>query len=404
MKERFRHNFWKKFISIALAFMFWWYVVDIINPEITTTLRDVPIQFVNQEMLSADGRFVLSSSTDKVSVKVKARRKIIAQIRDNSVVAKVDLKDFKDVGEYSAPVQIEQSTSEFTVVDKDVYYITLKIDRLAETEKEVETVINSELMNESLELGVPVLSTKTVTVKGPSTIIAAVHKAVIPVDIGNRSETFSAQGDVELYDSFNNRVEHDQITITPSIVTATVPINMVKELPIEVKTKGTPAGNMGISDLRVSPSTAVVRGSAEQLLKMESLSAEPLDVSRMSESTETSLAISLPTGIEWAEEEAPEFTAAVDLEAKSSKVFSIGVKLQNEVEGVRYEVKEKTVSVLLWGAQSVIDSLKPSDLTAYVDVSNHTEGTETIRVTISGNDWVSAEVPPFVSVTATKQE
>ena len=60
----------KKFniiLALIVAIVLWAYVLGEINPTSSTVIRNVPINFTNQEALEAEGLTVLSTSAETVN-------------------------------------------------------------------------------------------------------------------------------------------------------------------------------------------------------------------------------------------------------------------------------------------------------------------------------------------------
>ena len=51
MKEKLTNNLGLKFLSIALAIIGWFMVVDVVNPLVESTV-EVPVEMINEEILT----------------------------------------------------------------------------------------------------------------------------------------------------------------------------------------------------------------------------------------------------------------------------------------------------------------------------------------------------------------
>lgn len=70
----------KKFniiLALIVAIVLWAYVLGEINPTSSTVIRNVPINFTNQEALEAEGLTVLSTSAETVNITISGQRTAI---------------------------------------------------------------------------------------------------------------------------------------------------------------------------------------------------------------------------------------------------------------------------------------------------------------------------------------
>ena len=73
----------KKFniiLALIIAIALWAYVLGEVNPESTTTVKNVPINFTNQESLEDNGLTVLGSSQTSISVSISGQRTAITKV------------------------------------------------------------------------------------------------------------------------------------------------------------------------------------------------------------------------------------------------------------------------------------------------------------------------------------
>ena len=69
MKKKLTHNLGLKLISLALAFVLWYLVVQIIDPTDSMRFSNVQVKLVNTELLEQQGKvYEVLDDTDTVSV------------------------------------------------------------------------------------------------------------------------------------------------------------------------------------------------------------------------------------------------------------------------------------------------------------------------------------------------
>ena len=62
MKDFFTKNIGLKLLSVLLALLLWLTVMNVEDPAVTVTISDVPVQIVNDEVITSRGyRYIIES-------------------------------------------------------------------------------------------------------------------------------------------------------------------------------------------------------------------------------------------------------------------------------------------------------------------------------------------------------
>ena len=96
MKEKLINNLGLKILSCFLAFFVWLVVVNVSNPEVTGS-KEVPLEIVNEQVLTKAGRTYELGGKDTVTVYFDVRTKDAYKIRSSDFRAYVDLAELYDV-------------------------------------------------------------------------------------------------------------------------------------------------------------------------------------------------------------------------------------------------------------------------------------------------------------------
>ena len=96
MKEKLINNLGLKILSCFLAFFMWLVVVNVSNPEVTGS-KEVPLEIVNEQVLTKAGRTYELGGKDTVTVYFDVRVKDAYKIRSSDFRAYVDLAELYDV-------------------------------------------------------------------------------------------------------------------------------------------------------------------------------------------------------------------------------------------------------------------------------------------------------------------
>ena len=85
----------KKFnivLALIIAIALWAYVLGEVNPESTATVKNIPINFTNQESLEDNGLTVLDSSQTSISVSISGQRTAITKVEPSDFSVTCDVE------------------------------------------------------------------------------------------------------------------------------------------------------------------------------------------------------------------------------------------------------------------------------------------------------------------------
>ena len=95
MKKIILNNWGLKLASLLFAFMLWFIVINITDPQKEQPFKNVPVKLVNTDILTEEGLvYEVLDDTDVIStVTVYAPRTVIEELEAGDLVAEADIKD-----------------------------------------------------------------------------------------------------------------------------------------------------------------------------------------------------------------------------------------------------------------------------------------------------------------------
>lgn len=270
---------------------------------------------------------------------------------------------------------------------------TIVIYEKVSEEKEVNyEVVNKDKIDSKLIVEDVTLNTEKVFVKGNESLLKKVAAVKALIDLENLIDP--AVGDQVLkdvklvaYDSDGDKVD---VEVVPSKIDSTVKIaSPQKEVPIKLIPKNYDKIVFGkaISDITSDVTKIKIYGDSS---KLEKISYIPVyvDVGDLKENKKYSITIKKPSGVRAMSQSS--VNVSVDLSNESTKeINDIYLEYENLADGlvvqaVNQESTKVTVSVR--GVQSVLSSLEPTSIKAYVDLKDLGVGQHEIPVQVTGSD------------------
>ena len=279
-------------LSILFAIMLWAYVVNVVNPPATVTVKNVPVQLMNQEVL-ASSRLALSGNTNyTVDVVLSGTRSDLNDVTANQLNATADLFGLS-AGQNYLTVNVTCPQT-MTVEEVRSQRIQVFIEDLVSVAKTVNLVIGSVdegyevTMEDTGPVTIPVSGAKSVVDK-ISEIYAELDPAFFPLD-----EATTLLLDAIPRDKDGNQVEN--VRLESNYVEVKGTVYATKTVALSINLAGDPGLGAEV-DYKGLPSKIVIKGSQEALAAVRSISTQSIDISGMTEDRSVKLIPKLPDGI-----------------------------------------------------------------------------------------------------------
>jgi len=372
----------KKFniiLALIAAISLWAYVLGEINPTSSTVVRNVPINFINEEALEAEGLIRLSSSVESVNITISGQRTAITRADADDFTVTADMEALHE-GENTVRLNVVGPRGveiERTNIEK----ITIVVDKKVSDERPVETSVTGEI-SEDKEASILEAEKDSAVITGPETLVKKVKKLTANIDakdIESKEKTFS----VEMIPVDENNVKVEGVTVeggTKMEVTAVMLSKKTVHLNVPVVNQ-----NSGGIDRDVeAPDKVVIRGSDEALADVGSITCRSIDLRDIKESGTVRLEPILPEGVELSDSD-KNLTARITVKEMVSKTFNFTAKdiiFDVEAMGLSYKAEEQTFEVTVTGRESIIESLTNADFILSVNTEGLEPGTHKADVKV----------------------
>lgn len=400
-----------KLLSIAIAAIMWFMVINITQP-VDTRSYSRPLQMENLEALTSRGLTVGNAEelkNTKITVKVKAQRTALDRLNQNPdwITASVDLSELAyavngDTVALPVNVSVVQGGTTYAISSKTPTVVEATVETLSSKEMPVEVKINGELESGTY-LSQPILSSETVTVSGPASLVNRVVSVKAEISAEELQKNPEMRAQLTCYDA-KGTVVKGVSTNVPEI-TISYSLHDMKQVPIQIDITGTPGSGYQVGEITCTPKYAEVTGSPEDLQDLLYLQLGSVDVSGRTTSVSRvfSLADYLPEGIALKDGSASNVQVMVTIEAQRGKQFTLNasnLSLIGEEDGKTYTLD--TAHVTISGDSNTLNALQGEDLEGTVHVNGLTEGVHQVLIHLDLPDGLSAS-PVYINVTVTDE-
>ena len=292
-------------------------------------------------------------------------------------------------GSYSVNFKYEQHVSsvEYKI---DPSTVNIRIYDKVSAKKELSTdVIHKEYLDTKLSIDSIVLDRDSVLVKDAQHELdaVAVVKAIVDIEkLSNAKEGTTTLSEVPLI-AYNSDGDKLDVEIVPSTITATINITSPKkDVPIKLIAEGELDG-VAIKTLKSNTEMVTVYGTKEAIEKIEYIPVK-VNVSGVKENKNYTINLTKPTGIRELSVKTITVNLVVDT-VTSKNIDNINIDAINIGDGLKVQAigeENRTVTVIVNGSQSVIDTLDPTTIKAYIDLTGLGEGEHSVPVQVTGDD------------------
>jgi len=392
MKDKLKNNLGLKIIALVFAVFLWWAVVNIDDP-IDTKQFIVDAAVTNPEVITNAGKsYQILDDTKTITVTVKARRKVLDEIKSSYIVATADLREMQDS---SVPIRIKVIGFEGNYESVTAYPQNIQVS-VENTQKKTFpiTTVATGSPRDGYVVGGMTASPKTVDISGPESAVSKISKVVAKVDVSEISADTAIETELIYYDAAENRIDKTLLSSNcdKNGVTVSVDIWHTKKVNLQFDTSDIkPAEGYVFTGIEVEPQAIRVAGTTEQLNTLVQLEivAEELKKKDVSANEEVIIDVTkhLPEGIIMADSDESNVVVRILVEKAGTKsiLLPVGsVQIENASEKFNIEKgPEQEVELQFSGSKEALESLSSTNITATIDLTEFTkEGTYTVKVQI----------------------
>ena len=390
-KNNLMKNFGLKILALIFAFGLWLVVVNISDPVATTTISGVPVEILNGDVITGQGKiYEVLEGTDTITVSVSAKRTILDSLSRENIKATADLENLNEDGTTRIRVESNRYNETIDSIKSKTEYLKVNIEEMERTQFVISPVITGEPVS-GYVVGNVTLDENVVRVSGPESVISRINKVVAEVSVSNMSNNIRTSVELKLYDAEDTLIENRNITKNIANVNISVEVLETKEAPIKLSVSGTPDEEYGFNGvLTSSPESIMIAGTPSMLAKVSEIVIPESEVNVEGAISEMNIAVNageyLPDGIRFAdEEETGKIVVTVGIAPKETKTVEIAkgaITITGMPDG--YEASFMSVNdgipAEIMAMPEQLEKFDASDLTAVIDFKAYMEEQEIDRV------------------------
>ena len=377
-----KNKFFMILLSAVVAFGLWVYVVTVISPEYETTISDIPVKIVGEDLLEYKKipLVLMTEDVPKVDLKLYGNRSDLNKLTNENITIRVDVSNVAEPGEQSLNFTISYpghiNENEIQVQSRNPGRINLVFEKLVRKDVPVEVIYSgTQAEGYIIDKTEATLDHEKISISGPESVVNQIAKATIKVDLEGRTESFSESYRYTLCDENGKAVDASRIVTNAAEVKHTLIIRKVKEIALRVNLIESGGATADTVEVLIDPQTIRIAGSEAALEGLEELVLGSIDLSKISGMTRYDMEIVLPTGVTniTGVTKAGVIVRVKERQTKTFEITSSQIQLINVPEKMKATLVSQNLTITIRGTQEQLNQMTAEDILVQVDLSGESK-------------------------------
>ncbi|MBS4179098.1 CdaR family protein [Lederbergia citrea] len=395
--DKFMENPWFiRIIAMLLAILLFVSVNDLSGKKAGTTPNGMEnidtetIVNVPVELYYDAENLVVSGVPQTVDVKIEGQRRFVeATKRQRDFKVYIDLSDVK-IGNQRVPIKYSD-ISEKLKVHIEPSYADISLQEKITEDFKVEAEFNRSILADGFEAERPEVEPKTVKITGAKDIIEKISYVKATIDAsGLINDTIRREAKVTVLDRELNKLD---VIVEPGSVSVTIPVkNPRKNVPIKIKTTGTPMDDIVIKTVSTVTPEVMVFGRTEILQDVNELEVS-VDISNIQEDSEIEVPIKYPLGVNKITPDKIKVKIIAEKKLEETTLNDIPVESKGLDPNLELELlspADGAVSLKLTGEQEDLKKAAESTFEVFINTEGLDVGDHEVELEVEGPtnvDW-----------------
>ena len=377
-------------LAFVIAFGLWAYVITFVSSEREETFYDISVSYQGEALLNERSLMITSETKPTVNLTLYGKRSELNKLSAENITIIADLSKIGEGGTHSINYNIYYPgnipDNAFTVLSQYPSMVRINVERRITKDVPVELRYQGRLPEnyiadkEEMEL-----DRTAITVSGPASSVDQITKAIIEVDLTDRTASFVESYRYTLCNANDEPVDAKSVETNAAEVSLTMYIKRVLEIPLLVTVVDGGGATEDTSEIKIEPAVIKVAGSEIQLEQLaQGLNLGEIQLGEMKGDSVVKMPIVLPDGLEnlTGEAEAVVSVKFPELDVRNFTVSSSNFTALNVPEGLEVVFISNEIVITVRGPKALIAKMTANDIYLTVDFKGAVVGTITEKATV----------------------
>ena len=366
-------------ISLLASLTIWVYVTSMQSDQYKLEFHDVPVELVGEDTLRDTKNMVITDlDTSTVSVTVVGPRRIVAGLSGTDLKACVDVSRLSrsayTTQQYYISYPEGMDTTNIDDSGRSPSTVSFMVSPLNSKTIQVRGSFDGSLA-EGYTAEAPVFEPATITVSGADVNLKDISYAWVSFGKENVDSTYKVETGFTLMNDNGEECSTVGLTCSDDVVTATLPLLLVKEIPLSVDLIEGAGATKANTKIKIEPESITLAGDSAILTGMNKIVLDTIDLTDFASTTSETYTIPIDNNMKnlTGATEAKVTVEIVGLETRTYKVKNISCT--NVTEGYAADIISESIDVVLRGTPQQLDQLKAESIRAVADLTDYKEST-----------------------------
>ena len=366
-------------VSLLASLTIWVYVTSMQSDQYKLEFHDVPVELVGEDTLRDTKNMVITDlDTSTVSVTVVGPRRIVAGLSGTDLKACVDVSRLSrsayTTQQYYISYPEGMDTTNIDDSGRSPSTVSFMVSPLNAKTIQVRGSFDGSLA-EGYTAEAPVFEPATITVSGADVNLKDISYAWVSFGKENVDSTYKVETGFTLMNDNGEECSTVGLTCSDDVVTATLPLLLVKEIPLSVDLIEGAGATKANTKIKIEPESITLAGDSAILTGMNKIVLDTIDLTDFASTTSETYTIPIDNNMKnlTGATEAKVTVEIVGLETRTYKVKNISCT--NVTEGYAADIISESIDVVLRGTPQQLDQLKAESIRAVADLTDYKEST-----------------------------
>ncbi len=286
-KETLMKDIGWKLLSLGLAILLWFVVINIENPVESRNFSAV-LQLRNESAISDRGQTITNFdevANSRVVLKIRGQRLALDRLYQNrnDIQAYVDLSlidETPGLGETvtgAVTVRLPSNLGDnYQIESRSPASVELVVENVVTAKRDIQLYLEGNTDGEGYSIAMPEIMPPEVEISGIQSAVQSVETVRAIVNIENISEDTTITAALTPYNNEGQVV--GGVTLNPPEAEIYIPVKMSKKVSFKAETFGTPLSGYNVESIEFDPPSIYVIGDEEALASIENIELPSINV------------------------------------------------------------------------------------------------------------------------------
>lgn len=233
VKKKLSGDLGLKIFSAVIAICLWFYVVQVQDPDISRTIKNVPVVFTQTNLLEAKNLILLNGEEYTVDVEIRGPRKNVMGVNKKNLNVLVDVGSIEKTGQHTLVTKIVLPYANIEVVGKNPSTLQVTADSLITVTKPVE-IVEVGTPKDTYEPGKKSATPEEISIKGPKTIVDGIQRVAVNVDVSEKTADITGKQSIVVYGAGDQEIKSPMLSFSEEEIAVHIEILKSKTVDLEL--------------------------------------------------------------------------------------------------------------------------------------------------------------------------